>query len=79
MITAAVGEQGAATREIAGSVHQAARSTQEVAQNVSGTIQTAEEMNSVASRVLSGTANLSKQSEHLKREIGGFLAVVRAS
>jgi methyl-accepting chemotaxis protein len=78
-IASAVEQQNAATREIAGSVQQVAQGTQQVSSNIAGVTETSGEVGNAAGQVLSTAAALSKQSEHLRREVDAFLATVRAA
>jgi len=78
MIASAVEEQQAATGEIARNVEQAAQGTQEVATNIVGVNAAAVEAGRAAEQVLSESGELSRQSENLRREVGGFIAKVRA-
>jgi methyl-accepting chemotaxis protein len=79
MIASAVEEQGAATREIAGSVQQAAQGTGDIATNIAGVSQAAGETGAAATQVLGAAAEMSKQSEALRRDVDSFLATVRAA
>jgi methyl-accepting chemotaxis protein len=79
MIAVAVEEQGTATHEIAGSVQQAARGTEEVNSNIAGVSQASGEVGIAATQMLGSAKQLSEQSERLRREVGSFLATVRAS
>jgi len=78
-IAAAVEEQGAATQEIVRNVSQAAQGTGEVTSNIAGVAGAAEDTGAAASQVLGAASELSRQSEHLKAEVGRFLATVRAA
>jgi methyl-accepting chemotaxis protein len=78
-IAAAVEEQRAATGEIASNVNEAARGTTEIAANISGVSETSGQVGSAATQVLSSASDLSMQSERLRRELGAFLATVRAA
>ncbi|WP_267424465.1 methyl-accepting chemotaxis protein [Methylobacterium sp. GC_Met_2] len=78
-IAAAVEEQGAATQEIVRNVTQAAIGTREVTSNISGVAGAAEGTGAAASQMLGAASELSRQSEHLAAEVGGFLATVRAA
>ncbi|MFC7054142.1 methyl-accepting chemotaxis protein [Hansschlegelia quercus] len=78
-ISAAVEEQGAATREIVHSVHQAALGTGEVTTNITGVARAVEETGAASSQVLGAASDLSVQSERLRKEVGDFLASVRAA
>jgi methyl-accepting chemotaxis protein len=77
-IASAVEQQRAATGEIARNVEQAARGTQEVSSNIGGVSEAAHEASRIAHQVLTEAAQLSKQSETLNREVGTFMARVRA-
>jgi methyl-accepting chemotaxis protein len=79
MIASAVEEQGAATREIAGSVQQAAQGTGDIAINIAGVSRAANETGAAATQVLGAAAEMSKQSEALRRDVNSFLATVRAA
>ncbi len=78
-IAAAVEQQGAATAEIARNVQQTARSAGEVTTNIGGVSQAATETGAAAGQVLSAAGDLSRQAEQLTREVGGFIAEVRAA
>jgi methyl-accepting chemotaxis protein len=78
-IAAAVEQQGAATQEIVRNVAQASSGTSEVTRNISGVAQASEETGIAASQVLTSSAELSRQSEHLSAEVQRFLATVRAA
>ncbi|MCY1645231.1 methyl-accepting chemotaxis protein [Methylorubrum sp. SL192] len=78
-IAAAVEQQGAATQEIVRNVAQASSGTAEVTRNISGVAQASEETGIAASQVLTSSAELSRQSEHLSAEVQRFLATVRAA
>jgi aerotaxis receptor len=78
-IAAAVEEQGAATREIARNVQQAAHGTEQVSSNVTDVQRGATETGTASSQVLSAAQLLSRDSSRLKLEVGKFLAGVRAT
>ncbi|MFC6792187.1 methyl-accepting chemotaxis protein [Methylobacterium komagatae] len=78
-IAAAVEQQGAATQEIVRNVSQAAMGASEVTGNIVGVAQASEETGAAASQVLGAASELSRQSEHLRAEVGRFLATVRAA
>jgi methyl-accepting chemotaxis protein len=78
-IAGAIEEQGAATSEINRSVQQAATGTQEVASNVTGVSSAASKTGAAASEVLGSATELSSQAEQLRREVGTFVAAVRAA
>ena len=77
-VASAVEEQGAATQEIARNVEQAAVGTHEVSSNIAGVNQAANETGNAATQIQSTAADLSRQSGLLRREVGKFLAQVRA-
>ncbi|MBF0266967.1 MAG: HAMP domain-containing protein [Alphaproteobacteria bacterium] len=73
-IASAVEEQGAATGEISRNVQQAAAGTNEVSSNISGVTQASTETGHAASQVLEAAGGLSEQSEHLRADVGRFIA-----
>jgi methyl-accepting chemotaxis protein len=78
-IASAVDQQSGATREIAGSVQQAATGTSDVRENILGVNQAASEAGIAASRLLEASNGLSSQSEQLKIEVDGFLGSIQAA
>ena len=78
-IAAAVEEQGAATREIAASVSDAAQGTSQVTSNIAGVTDASTEVGEAASQVLSSAGALSSEAERLRSEVDKFLATVRAA
>ena len=78
-IASAVEQQGMATQEIARSVHQAAQSSQEVSGTIGEVSQAANDTGRSAAAVLAAAGQLSRQAEELSREVGGFIAGVRAA
>ncbi|MET0678737.1 MAG: methyl-accepting chemotaxis protein [Bradyrhizobium sp.] len=78
-IAAAVEEQGAATREIARSVQQAAEGAQGVMQNIAGVREASSQVDAAATLVLNAAAQLTSQSEQLETETGKFLGNIRAA
>jgi methyl-accepting chemotaxis protein len=78
-IAAAVEQQGAATEEIARSVQQAALSSGEVTGNISEVSQAAADTGRSATEVLHAAGQVSREAEALTREVGGFIAGVRAA
>ena len=78
-IAAAVEQQGAATEEIARSVQQAALSSGEVTGNISEVSQAAADTGRSATEVLQAAGQVSREAEALTREVGGFIAGVRAA
>ena len=78
-IAAAVEQQGAATQEIVRNVSEAAAGTGAVTSNIAGVAEAAGETGAAASQVLGAASELSRQSEHLRTEVGRFLTTVRAA
>jgi methyl-accepting chemotaxis protein len=78
-IAAAVEQQGAATGEIARSVQQAAQSSAEVTGNIAEVSQAAGDTGRAASEVLHAAGQVSREAEALTRQVGGFIAGVRAA
>lgn len=78
-VAAAVEEQGAATQEIARNVQQAAIGTQEVTSNITSVSQGANTTGSAANQVLGAAGELSQRAEQLRREVGQYIAGVKAA
>jgi methyl-accepting chemotaxis protein len=78
-IASSVEEQNAATQEIASSVQQAAQGTGNIANNIAGVSRATSDTGTAATKVLGTAAELSRQSETLRRHIDNFLATVRAA
>jgi methyl-accepting chemotaxis protein len=78
-IAAAVEEQGAATKEIARNVQQAARGTEHVSGNIVGVNQTAEQTGVAADQVHRAAETLGRQAETLRADVDTFLANIRAA
>lgn len=78
-IAAAMEEQGAATQEITRNVQEAAKGTEQVTINISGVREGAGQTGAAATQVLSAAQELSRHSESLTREVGSFLANVKAA
>ena len=78
-IAAAMEEQGAATREIARNVQQAAQGTHQVTGNISDVQQGAGATGAAASQVLSAAKELARHSSELGREVDAFLSGVKAA
>jgi methyl-accepting chemotaxis protein len=78
-ISAAVEEQGAATREIARSVQHAANGTGEIANQIAEVKQATNETGGAASQVSATSAELAQQAENLRHQVGEFLSRVRAA
>ncbi len=78
-ISDSVTGQGAASREIARSVNEAAQGTAMVSSNIGEVTEAATESSAAAAQVLSAAADLSRQSELLRREVDEFLSGIRAA
>jgi methyl-accepting chemotaxis protein len=78
-IASAVEQQGAATKEIARNVQQAAAGTGEVSANIVGVNQAAEETGRGASQVLSSAQKLTSEADMLSGEVEKFFAQVRTA
>jgi methyl-accepting chemotaxis protein len=78
-MASAVEEQGAATREIARNVQQAAGDTQEVTSNIAGVNQAAGETGTAAAMVLSASGDVARGSSELRESVTSFLARVKAA
>jgi methyl-accepting chemotaxis protein len=78
-IAAAVEEQEAATAEIARNVQQTSVSNQEVTSNITSVNQAASDTGAAATQVYGAATDLSQQAEHLTREVGDFVAGIRAA
>ena len=78
-IASAIEEQGAATREIAGNVQQAAKGTAEVSANI-GTLTRSADTNGRASQEMLATATtLAEQASVLRGRVENFVDAVRAA
>jgi methyl-accepting chemotaxis protein len=78
-IASAVGQQGAATQEIARNTQEAATGTAEITRNIADVSQSANQTGEAATQVLRAAGDLSQQSETLRGEIDTFLANIRAA
>jgi methyl-accepting chemotaxis protein len=78
-IAAAIEQQGSAMREIARSVQEAARGTQEVNTNITGVRRAADDTGAAAKQVLGAAEQLSTQSRDLAGQFDRFLNEVRAA
>jgi methyl-accepting chemotaxis protein len=79
MIASAVEQQGAATQEIAHNVQLSAQGTQVISMSISGVNHAVAETGEAAGNVLEAANELGMQGEHLRRDIGEFLANIRAA
>jgi methyl-accepting chemotaxis protein len=78
-IATAVEQQAAATQEIAGNVQQAAQGTQEISANISGVTDAARQAGAAANDVLNASAELSRQSETMRRQVEDFIGSIKAA
>lgn len=78
-ISAAVEQQGAATREIVQAVTQASVGTGEVTSNITGVASAAEQTGVAAHQVQGASAELAQQAEQLRYQVDTFLSNVRAA
>lgn len=78
-IADAVGQQGAATHEIARNVQEAANGTRDVSSYIGDVTAASAETGEAAGTVLSEAEGLSKQSVALQTEVDNFLRQIRAS
>ena len=76
-IAAAIEEQNAATGEISRNTGEAAQASEVVLDHIGQVTTEATETMESSRAVLAATADLSKQSEMLRTQVGGFLAEVR--
>lgn len=76
-IAAAVEEQGATTKDIAGNVKQAADSSEMVIRNATDVSKAAQETGDSAAQMTAASSELSKQSEKLRSEVAKFLNGIR--
>jgi methyl-accepting chemotaxis protein len=78
-ISAAVEEQGAATREIARNVQEAAGGTGRIAEQIAEVQQATGETGGAAAQVSGTSAQLAEQAETLRAQVADFLGRVRAA
>ncbi|WP_051356551.1 methyl-accepting chemotaxis protein [Azorhizobium doebereinerae] len=78
-ISAAVEQQGAATKEIVRNMDQAAAGTHTVTSHIADVTRTADETGTASSRVLDASATLSEQAQQLETQMQRFLSTVRAA
>jgi len=78
-VSFSVGEQNAATRDIATNIQQTASGTQDVSENIMEVNNAAQQSSEAAGRVVSVVDDLNSQSDVLKRELQQFLASLRAA
>ncbi|MBM3523830.1 MAG: chemotaxis protein, partial [Alphaproteobacteria bacterium] len=78
-VATAVTEQRGATQEIARNVQEASKGTNEVSENIGGVSQAAREAGEGAGAVMKASDGLARQGEELGRQVGAFLASIRAA
>ncbi|WP_319529711.1 methyl-accepting chemotaxis protein [uncultured Cohaesibacter sp.] len=78
-IAAAMEEQNAAINEISGNIHQAAKGTELVNENIYAVNKASQEAGSASSQVLASSEELAEQSELLKAEVDKFIDQVRTA
>jgi methyl-accepting chemotaxis protein len=78
-IAAAVEQQGAATAEIARTTVETSQGTRRASDDVAGVARTADDASTGSGQVLDAASDLARQATALRREVGGFLAQVRAA
>jgi methyl-accepting chemotaxis protein len=78
-ISAAIEEQGAATREIARNIQSVAAGSNEINSHIGGVTSAAAATGTAASDVLANARELDNQSGMLRSAVDGFLAKVRAA
>ena len=77
-VATAVGQQTSATNEIARNVEQASTGTKEVSANIVLVGNAAKDTGAAAEQIKTSSAELSKQAEFLRAEVGRFLNQVRS-
>ncbi|HTH97565.1 MAG TPA: methyl-accepting chemotaxis protein [Stellaceae bacterium] len=78
-IASAIEQQTAATQEIARSVGEAARGTEDVSATIDGVREGSNATGSAAGQILNAASDLSRQSENLSGEVADFIAGVKAA
>jgi methyl-accepting chemotaxis protein len=78
-ISAAIEEQGAATREIARNIQSVAAGSSEINAHIGGVTTAASATGTAAGDVLANARELDNQSGMLRSAVDGFLAKVRAA
>ena len=78
-IATGIGEQGAATGEIAQNAQQAAAGTQEVSASVQGVSQAAQQAAEASTRLLEFSQTLDTHSTTLRERVDGFISRIRAA
>jgi methyl-accepting chemotaxis protein len=78
-ISSAIVEQGAATREIAGNINQAAAGTDQVSNNIASVREATNGNGESATQMLTTAVALSSQAETLRDRVDEFVTAVRAA
>jgi methyl-accepting chemotaxis protein len=78
-ISSAIEEQGAATREIAGNINQAASGTNQVSNNIAVVRKATSGNGETATQMLATAVTLSSQAETLRHRVDEFVVAVRAA
>ncbi|SNY90112.1 methyl-accepting chemotaxis protein [Cohaesibacter sp. ES.047] len=78
-IAAAMEEQNAAISEVSSNIHQAAKGSELVNENINSVNKASQEAGSSSSQVLASSEELAKQSEILKAEMDKFVLQIRAN
>jgi methyl-accepting chemotaxis protein len=78
-ISSAIVEQGAATREIAGNINQAAAGTDQVSNNIASVREATNGNGESATQMLATAVTLSSQAETLRSHVDEFVTAVRAA
>ena len=78
-VAAAVEQQGAATREIAGNTHRAAQRTEEVTANIAGVGTSAAATGAASDQLMGLSRHLTGQADQLKHQVRDFLQGLRAA
>lgn len=78
-IAAAMEEQNVAINEVASNIHQAAKGTELVNQNIYEVNKASQEAGSASSQVLASSEELAQQSEMLRAEVDKFVLQVRSA
>ncbi len=78
-IAAAMEEQNVAINEVSGNIHQAAKGTELVNQNIFEVNKASQEAGGASSQVLASSEELAEQSEMLRAEVDKFIEQVRAA
>jgi methyl-accepting chemotaxis protein len=78
-ISAAIEEQSAATREIAGSIHEAASGTTQASEGITSVRAASNDNGNKATLMLNTAVTLSSEAERLSQRVEEFVAAVRVA